>query len=322
MSDTNAIVQDEGAGLFGFRLEMGRGYDGARMPVRRSGFATEKTALTEYRRSSARMVERAYQQLETDGYSRTTLRTLNLVLRKAFGEQTGRNLGLRKPLESDEERQVWTLAEARRFAEHVHEDRLYPMWRLLLATGLRRGELCGLRCGDLELGQGTLTERRQIVVEDPGSRLRVKPPKSYNGLRVLKLDPITTEQLADRAAGQGTRYLFTGRTDEPMRPDSLTDRFNDPAIAAGVRPLGPHQVRHLIASNLLDAGYGIHEVAERLGNDAATLMRYYAQVGAAQRLQAGPGASGVRSQQRDWRPFMLTGGTSERVTLLILRSPG
>jgi integrase len=344
-SDTDAIVQDQVTRLYGFRLEMGRGRDGTRMQVRRSGFATEKVALTEYHRLcrqrdarhpkprlsgtvqsicdgwvlareqelepntvynyrwllgliypyvgavrasrlSGRMVERAYRDLEAAGYSRTTLRTLNLVLVKAFVEQTGRNLDVRKPRESDDERRVWTLAEARRFAAYVSEDRLYPMWRLLLVTGLRRGELCGLRCGDLELERGTLTVRRQIVVEDPGSRLRVKPPKSHNGLRALKLDPVTSEQLTEWVVGPTSRYLFTGRTREPMRPDNLTDRFNDLAVAAGVRALGPHQVRHLIASNLLDAGYGIHEVAERLGHDAATLMRYYTRVNATRRVQA------------------------------------
>ncbi|GLY99546.1 hypothetical protein Acsp02_67990 [Actinoplanes sp. NBRC 103695] len=75
--------------------------------------------------------------------------------------------------------------------EYVREDRLYPMWRLLLVSGLRRGELCGLRCGDLETDQGALKVCRQIVVEDPGSRLRVKPPKSHNSVRTLVLDPVT-----------------------------------------------------------------------------------------------------------------------------------
>jgi hypothetical protein len=70
-------------------------------------------------RLSARMTERAYQQLEALGYSRTTLRTLNLVLAKAFGEQTGRTLGARKPRESDEVHPVWTLAEARCFLSYV-----------------------------------------------------------------------------------------------------------------------------------------------------------------------------------------------------------
>ncbi|GIM94786.1 tyrosine-type recombinase/integrase [Paractinoplanes toevensis] len=57
-------------------------------------------------------------------------------------------------------------------------------------------------------------------------------------------------------------------------------------LAAKVRPIGPHQIRHLIASTLLDAGYGVHEVTERLGHDPATLMRYYARVSVGRRLQA------------------------------------
>ncbi|PRY18877.1 tyrosine-type recombinase/integrase [Pseudosporangium ferrugineum] len=237
-------------------------------------------------RLSARMVERAYRELEGCGYSRTTLRTLNLVLAKAFEEQVGRTLGAPNPRESDKERPVWSLDEARRFGDHVADDRLYPLWRLLLVTGLRRGELCGLRCGDLEPLQGTLTVRRQLVVEDPGSRVRVKPPKSHNGVRTLVLDPGTLELLGPLAAGPASRYVFAGRWGQPIRPDNLTDRFNQLASAANVRPIGPHQIRHLIASTLLDAGYGVHEVAERLGHDPATLMRYYTRVSAARRLQA------------------------------------
>jgi hypothetical protein len=48
-------------------------------------------------RLSARMVERTYRDLEAAGLSRTTLRTLDLVLNKAFGEQTGRTLGTQAP---------------------------------------------------------------------------------------------------------------------------------------------------------------------------------------------------------------------------------
>lgn len=71
-----------------------------------------------------------------------------------------------------------------------------------------------------------------------------------------------------------------------MRPDNVTDRFNKLVVGAGVRPIGPHQVRLLIASALLDDGYGIHEVAERLGHDAGTLMRSYTRVSATRRREA------------------------------------
>jgi integrase len=206
-------------------------------------------------RLSARMAGSAYRDLEQADYSRSALRTLDLVLTKAFAAQTGRTLGVHKPRESDTVRPVWTLAEARRFLEHVQGDRLYPLWRLLLTTGLRRGELCGLMWQDLERDQGSLKVCRQRVIEDPTSQVREKPPKSHNGTRTLLLD-------------------------------NVTSRFNHLAADAGVRPIGPHQVRHLLVSSLLDDGYGIHEVAERLGHDPGTLMRYYTRVSAARRRQA------------------------------------
>ncbi|MEV4351402.1 hypothetical protein AB0J83_43655 [Actinoplanes sp. NPDC049596] len=95
-------------------------------------------------RLSARMVERAYRELEGCGYSHNPAE-VEFVLAKAFVEQAGRTLGVRKPRDSDKERPVWSPAEARRFGDHVGGDRPYPLWRLLLVTGLRRGELCGLR---------------------------------------------------------------------------------------------------------------------------------------------------------------------------------
>ena len=78
---------------------------------------------------------------------------------------------------------MWTLAEAHCFLNYAAGDRLYPLWRLLLTTGLRRGELCGLMWRDLEPALAALTVRRQRVVEDPTSRVREKPPKSHNGPR-------------------------------------------------------------------------------------------------------------------------------------------
>jgi integrase len=127
-----------------------------------------------------------------------------------------------------------------------------------------------------------------LVVEEPTSKVRVKPPKSHTGVRTLVLDPETVKILteAGEMRGSASRYLFTGRTGLPLRPDNVTDRFNQLAVAAGIRPLGPHQIRHLIASSLLDAGYGLHEVAERLGHDPGTLMRYYTRVNASRRRQA------------------------------------
>ena len=169
--------------------------------------------------------------------------------------------------------------------------------------------------------QGTLTVRRQLVVEDPGSRVRVKPPKSHNGVRTLLLDPATLDLLGPVAAGPASRYLFTGRTGQPIRPDNLTDRFNQLAEATKVRPIGPHQIRHRIASTLLDAGYGVHEVAERLGHDPATLMRYYTRVNATRRLQATDRIAELMTAFEVQPRSPQTGVAAPRVFSLTLASP-
>ncbi|WP_020521679.1 tyrosine-type recombinase/integrase [Catelliglobosispora koreensis] len=240
---------------------------------------------------TGRKAESVYKKLEELGYSRTTLRTLDLVLTKAFGDETGRDLGARKPRPSDDERLVWTLTEVQRFLAVTLGDRRHVLWRLMAVTGLRRGEVCGLKWADLDLDSGMLAVCRQRVVEENPRRIVEKPPKSRNGHRTIAIDDGMVELLGKASLDSQSVYVFTGRTGMPLRPDNLTNQFNKIAKRAGVRPLGPHQLRHRLASSLLDLGYGIHEVAERLGHDPATLMKYYARVSAGRRIRAGQDAA-------------------------------
>jgi hypothetical protein len=212
-------------------------------------------------RLSARMVEGAYRQLEAAGYSRTTLQTLDLVLAKAFLEQTGRTWGVHRPRDSDELRPVWTLAEARCFLEHVAGDRLYPLWRLLLMTGLRRGELCGLMWRDLEPDLATLAVRRQRVVEDPSE------PGAGEAAQVAQRRPQSGPGPGDRghpdrypAADEGGAGLgvhvhrplgsaaTAGQRQQPIQPTRRRGRgpadrtASDPAPARLQPPR--HRIRH------------------------------------------------------------------------------
>ena len=67
--------------------------------------------------------------------------------------------------------------------------------------------------------------------------MRVKPPKSHNGIRSLVLDSATlTVVTGVRPWGRTALvpgYMFTGRHGQPLRPDNVTDRFNQLAVAAG-----------------------------------------------------------------------------------------
>jgi integrase len=54
------------------------------------------------------------------------------------------------PAARSPEQKVWSPVELRDFLEHVREDRLYALWLLVATTGMRRGELAGLRWVDVD----------------------------------------------------------------------------------------------------------------------------------------------------------------------------
>lgn len=100
-----------------------------------------------------------------------TLRNVHGTLRKALGDATRYEppllavnvaASVPPPARDDSvEREAWTRDQVRRFLEAAAEDRLSAVWRLVLATGLRRGELLGLTWADVE--DGAVVVRRQVL---------------------------------------------------------------------------------------------------------------------------------------------------------------
>ncbi len=67
------------------------------------------------------------------------------------------------PPEPRRDRDVWTVSELRHFLDHCAGDRYGPAFHVLALTGLRRGELCGLRWQDVDLQAAVLLVRQQLV---------------------------------------------------------------------------------------------------------------------------------------------------------------
>jgi integrase len=184
------------------------------------------------------------------------------------------------------EMKVWTPGQLRVFLRHVREDRLYAAWLLVATTGMRRGELAGLRWADVDLDAGRASPRRPRVVVD--YRVHVSEPKTAKGKRSLALDPATVAALREHAAQQaeeraliGAGYVdsglvFTRPDGRPLHPDLISDWFQRLAREAGLPRIRLHDVRHSYASAALAAGIPAKVVSERLGhaNIAITLDTY------------------------------------------------
>jgi integrase len=155
--------------------------------------------------------------------------------------------------------------------------RLAPIFRLAVFSGLRRGEVLGLRWIDVDLERRFLTVVQQAAVI--GHRIDYAVPKSSAGeQRVVALDAETVavlkawkaQQAADRLAwGQGwtdTGLVFTRDDGTGWHPETVTKTLPKLARAAGLPPIRFHDLRHLAAALQIAAGVDIAVVSKRMGH--------------------------------------------------------
>ena len=184
------------------------------------------------------------------------------------------------------EQKVWSPQELGAFLDHVRDDRLYALWLLVATTGMRRGELAGLRWVDIDFDHATVSPtipRRGR--RPPGARLGTQ---DRAGRRRLALDPVTLAalqaqrqlQAEDRQAVGGRYrdhgYVFTWPDGRPLHPENIANWFEQHTRAAGLPRIRLHDVRHSYATAALKAGISAKVISERLGHAsvAFTLQTY------------------------------------------------
>lgn len=124
------------------------------------------------------------------------------VLSQALKDAVRWGLLIRNPMDAvdpprvvDAEMVTWSDTQARVFLDAVADDRLYSMWVLFLTTGVRRGELTGLRWGDVELDRATMAIVRNRVSAGRGKAVSTHQPKTRRGRRNVALDVTSVEVL-------------------------------------------------------------------------------------------------------------------------------
>jgi integrase len=238
-----------------------------------------------------------YGTLIAQGLSRRTVRYVHTTARRALGDAKRWGLVARNvaedadpPRNDDPRPKAWTPQQVHAFLDVSASDRWAPLWRLAVTTGLRRGEIVGLRWPDLDLDHQALTVNRAAVVV--GGRATESAPKTSRSRRRLNLDPATVERLrAWRTAQaaerllmgphwQGEDRVFVWGDGSLLHPDVVSKTFARIVRRAGLPHLPFHGLRHSWATSALVAGIPVKTVADRLGHSSVqvTLDVYTASV--------------------------------------------
>lgn len=185
---------------------------------------------------------------------------------------------------------VWSADELRVFSSSVASHRWAGVWSLLATTGMRRGEVLGLRWSDVDLDAGTVTIRSTRVRF--GTTIMTSTPKTARGNRTISIGPATAaalrawkrQQSADRLlAGaswaDSSGLVVTNVNGSPPNPEAFSNLFVELAKRAGLPPIRLHDVRHSYATAALASGVPVKVVSQRVGHaDVGVTLKVYAHV--------------------------------------------
>ena len=258
--------------------------------------ALGKVTLT---RLTAKHLDDLYGSMRDDGRSAKTIRNHHAIVSAALhqAERWGwvrRNVAeLAKPPRTTQRRikaPTVNVVRAIIAAAEERDPRLAPLLMLGALTGMRRGELCGLRWSDIDFDGAQLTVSRSVIMVPKG--LAEKSTKTDRD-RDVALDGVAVALLTrhraqvDKWARQAdvevidTAYVFSPYIDgrQPFRPDNVTNFFIRVRNGLGLKTVRLHDLRHFTATQLIGQGVDVRTVAGRLGHsDPSVTLRVYSDV--------------------------------------------
>lgn len=295
------IVADDKNMTFGEYLDRWMN-DAVRGTIRESTYSRDMYLITNHvkptlgriklKNVNALHLQGLYRDRLDSGLSGSTVQKIHHVMHKAFSQAVKWDLIVRNPADavkvptaSTKEMHPLSAPEARQLLEAARGDRLEAFYVLALHTGMRSGELLGLKWADVDLNNATIRVRRTLTRVGNGRRLALGEPKTRKSRRTVRLTQRATEALISHRARQAKKQLrapvyentglvFAGEGGGLINPSNLRQRSFAPLLScAGLsgRGITFHDLRHTCASLLFQRNVHPKFVQELLGHASVAI---------------------------------------------------
>lgn len=238
-------------------------------------------------------IQKLYNKKSKEGLSPRTVKYIHTVLHGALKQAATNELiprnyteGAALPKqEKTKDIRILTQDEQKRFIDACKADYLGMAFILVLATGLRRGEILGLKWDDIDLTEGTLTVRNTINrikdMESGKYEIMHGTPKTKAGQRRIPIPANVVEMLKTYKPDPDERkgLVFPSTAGTPIEPRNLNRKFYKLMKQANIEGVNLHALRHTYCSSLLKNGVQPNIVKELMGHSSITVtLNIYAHI--------------------------------------------
>ena len=169
--------------------------------------------------------------------------------------------------------EFWTYDQYRNFRRFIKKEEKRVGFDLLFFSGMRIGELLGLTPRDFDFENNTITINKQRCYRFKDMKYMLIPPKTKNSIRTITMPPAIMEEVKEiinkrYGIGQDDIIFFHGS-------NIFRDEIKNNHEKAGVPYIKIHGLRHSHVSMLIDEGFSMHLIADRIGDTVAIVNRVY-----------------------------------------------
>ena len=195
-------------------------------------------------------VDRIEAKKKPKGLAPKTVRNIHQMIGSAYNLAIEQHLVTKNPTQGcalpkveHKEMKTLTADQLSAFFQEARDSGVYELYYLDLATGLRRGELLGLKWTDVDLDRGVLKIQRAISRQN--GKVVEAPLKTKNAYRTLPLSADAIDVLMQQRRKTGnSEWVFPSPTGGPMSPDSVLHMLQRVLKRAGLPRIRFHDLRH------------------------------------------------------------------------------